>query len=153
MITRTFSVVFGMVITTLLLMVPGARGDYWNRATRITINNSVEIPGKVLRPGTYWIKLEATTGADMNVIDIYNSHRTALIASTLATRVARPDWAGTNTWQKGFQSEVTFAEAPGKSETVLEKWFYPNEPLGYKFVYPKREEQKLKEHQQVTVKF
>ena len=81
----------------------------------MTINTSVEIPGQILPPGTYWLKFPTTSlGTDTNVVKIYNSDQTKLLASVMATPSARPDWASTNTWRAGFKSQTIVVGEPGR---------------------------------------
>ncbi len=54
--------VFGLILVFALLLVPVARADEWDQATRLTFNQPMEIPGhKILAAGSYWF----VTMADM----------------------------------------------------------------------------------------
>jgi hypothetical protein len=51
----TVGLLFGFVI-----MLPSARAGVYDRATKLTFNQPVQIPGRVLPAGTYWFLLANT---------------------------------------------------------------------------------------------
>jgi hypothetical protein len=77
--------VLGICVFVLMVMtLPTAvMADEWNKATQLTFNEPVEVPGAVLTPGTYWFTL-ADSDSDRNIVDIWNADRTHLIRTILA---------------------------------------------------------------------
>jgi hypothetical protein len=67
--TKLFAVSLGLLMFCALL-IPVARADEWNQATKITFTAPVEIPGKVLPAGTYWFKL-LNDDPDRNVVQVW----------------------------------------------------------------------------------
>src|SRR5260370_803871 len=55
----------------LISMTSAARADEWNKETRITVNEPLELPGAVLSPGTYIFKL-ADSVSDRRIVQIYS---------------------------------------------------------------------------------
>jgi hypothetical protein len=48
-----------------------AKADQWNKATKLTFNRPVEVPGMVLGAGTYVFRLADVV--DRNVVQILNA--------------------------------------------------------------------------------
>src|SRR5260370_26956884 len=48
-----------------------AMADEWNKETRLEINEPLEIPGRVLSPGTYIFKL-LDSNSDRNVVEVFS---------------------------------------------------------------------------------
>jgi hypothetical protein len=105
-----------------------AMADDWNRATKLTFNEPVEVPGHVLLAGTYWFTL-ADSEADRNIVQVWNEDRTQLIATILAVPDYRSKAAG--------KTIVHFEERPADSPEAVHSWFYPGANYGEEFVYPK----------------
>jgi len=97
-------------------------------STKLTFNEPVEIPGRVLEPGTYWFTL-ADGDSDRNVVQIWNADRTQLITAVLAIRDYRLQPAG--------DTIIKFEERPSGSPEAIHAWFYPGDNFGQEFVYPK----------------
>ena len=106
-----------------------AKADEWSRATSLTFNKPVEIPGMVLGPGTYVFKL-LDSPADRNVVQIFNAGRK--IISTKTFLPFRP--IGPNPTDK---TVITFEERAEGSPEAIKEWFYPGDIDGLEFVYPK----------------
>ena len=64
-------------------VVPGAGADTWNKKTVVTFDDSVEIPGQVLAPGTYVFKLQ-DSNSNRNIVQVWNQGETHLLATILA---------------------------------------------------------------------
>jgi len=122
--------------------LPSARADENDQATKLTFNQPVQIPGHVLPTGTYWFML-ANTQFSRNIVEIYNSDRSTVIATvlTIDTHSATiPD-----------QTAITFAERePMQPETIL-SWVYPGRTSGHQFVYSTKEAQELAQVKHRTI--
>lgn len=116
------------------LCVPHLRADEWNQATKVTFNDSIEIPGRVLSAGTYWFKL-LNDDPDRNVVQIWNADRTDLLATILTA----PDY---RLEPKG-RTVMKFEERPSSKLGALEAWFYPGDNYGHEFVYPEAKAKEL----------
>jgi len=128
-----FSASFLSSALVLISIVLPARADQWNKETRITVNESLEVPGAVLSPGTYVFKL-ADSQSDRNIVQIYSedaSGRQKLVATILAISaytLATPD-----------KPIIKLEERPSGSSEAIHNWFYPGDNTGWQFVYPKSE--------------
>lgn len=124
--------VASLTVFSLILMglgfSPTARADEWNKETLITFRAPVEIPGKVLAPGTYTFKL-MDSEADRNVVLVYNEDQTHLYATLLAV----PDYRLRPTGNTVVRMQERAADAPQAVGT----WFYPGDNYGWEFAYPK----------------
>jgi hypothetical protein len=55
---KTF-ITLGLVLASVI-MLPAARANEYDQATKLTFNQSIQIPGRVLPAGTYWFVLADT---------------------------------------------------------------------------------------------
>ncbi len=105
-----------------------AKADEWNKATSLTFNKPVEIPGMVLGPGTYVFKL-LDSPADRNVVQIFNADESHLYEDILALPAYRAEPTD--------KTVITFEERAEGSPEAIKEWFYPGDIDGLEFVYPK----------------
>jgi hypothetical protein len=126
--TKLF-VVFPVFALLLALAVPNnLMADDWDKATKLTFSEPVEVPGIVLTAGTYWFTL-AENDSDRNVVQIWNEDRTKLVTTILAV----PDYRLKPT----DKTVIHFEERPSDSPEAIHSWFYPGANYGEEFVYPK----------------
>ena len=124
---RVSGIFAGMALLTALSLSP-LRADETNKRTEVTFNAPVEIPGRVLAPGTYVFKL-ADDQADRTMVEIYNQDEDHLIATVQAI----PGYRATPTGK----TEIRFEERAPNAPQAVRSWFYPGETDGLEFVYPK----------------
>ena len=119
--------VLGICVFMIAVMaLPTAvMADEWNKATKLTFNEPVEVPGMVLEPGTYWFTL-ADSDSDRNIVEIWNADRTHLIKTILAI----PDYRLKPTGK----TVVHFEERPSDSPEAIHSWFYPGDNYGLQFL-------------------
>ena len=87
----------------LLMVLPAARADETNQATKVTFSQSVQIPGRVLPAGTYWFILPENVN-EHDQVRIYSSDRTAFYGTFLtagAERLQPTDTTTTRSWTDG----------------------------------------------------
>lgn len=113
-------------IVTLGLSV-SARADQWNKTTDVTFSGPVEIPGKVLTPGTYVFKL-LNNSSDRNIVEIFNKDQTQLYATIMGITDYRLTPTG--------HTVINFEEEPAGNPEAIKDWFYPGSEYGVQFVYP-----------------
>lgn len=130
------------VLIAFLSMLSVARATEEDEATKLTFNQTVQIPGTVLPAGTYWFTL-LDTDSSRNVIQIFNSDRSILYATVLAVSAER-----LNTTDN---TEMTFAQRESMQPETMLSWFYPGETIGHEFVYSKSEEKELAQGKHQTV--
>ena len=122
-----------MTMLAFLIMLPAARANEQNQATKLTFNQAVQVPGRVLPAGTYWFVL-ADSNSSRNIVQIFNSDRSALYATILTSSAERPNPAGT---------EITLADRGSMQPQSIVTWFYPGDTIGHEFTYSKSEEKEL----------
>jgi hypothetical protein len=140
---------FAGVVAGLLFAVGGValqvHGSEMDEGTMITFAQPVEIPGQVLRPGTYYfVRIDHGNAPDVNLIQIFNSNQTKLIATIhTVTAERRLDTSG--------KTVLTFAETAKDAPLALRSWFYPGSLEGHEFLYPRREERHVEEAKQIAI--
>lgn len=128
-----FSTLFLSSALVLVSIVLPARADQWNKETRITVNEPLDVPGAVLSPGTYIFKL-ADSQSDRNIVQIYSedaSGRQKLVTTILAISAY--------TLETPDKPMIKLEERPSGSPEAIHSWFYPGDNTGWQFVYPKSE--------------
>jgi hypothetical protein len=108
-----------------------ANADGWNKKTRVTFSQPVEIPGvgaQVLPAGTYVFKL-LDSPSDRNIVQIFNVRGDHVYATILAI----PNYRLRTT----DKTVMTFRERAAGEPEALRAWFYPGHQWGQEFVYPK----------------
>ncbi|HYI92505.1 MAG TPA: hypothetical protein VEX68_03095 [Bryobacteraceae bacterium] len=114
-----------------ILTQPSAlMADQWNKKTYITINEAVQVPGKVLQPGRYVMKL-AESQSNRHIVQIYNDREDQLQTTVLAIPNYRLQPTG--------KTEFQWWETPAGQPKAIRAWFYPGDNFGQEFAYPKSE--------------
>jgi hypothetical protein len=137
--TKAF-ITLGLALASVI-MLPVAHADDYDQASKLTFNQSIQIPGRVLPAGTYWFVL-----ADINyrnVVKVYNSDRSTLYATiptTVAQRVKITD-----------DTAITFASLGDAQPEAIVTWFYAGRDFGHQFVYSKVQAQELAQAKHHTV--
>ena len=121
-------IVLCLVAIAALFASSNANADTWNKATKITFPEPVEVSGTVLPSGTYWFQL-LDSPADRHIVQIWNADRSRLITTILALPNYRLRPSG--------DTVVKFAERPSGTPEAVKAWFYPGDNFGQEFVYPK----------------
>lgn len=135
--------IIGCVLAlALVAFVPHARADARDRASQLTFNEPVELPGNhVLPAGTYWfVAPDSVDGGE--TVQVFNANRTQLLATMETISTERPDITS--------NTQLTFGRV-SNSPLLLISWFYPGENIGHQFVYSPQLESRLSEGSQVTV--
>jgi hypothetical protein len=127
--TSKWLVVTFCVVVLWALATPSAlMADEWNKATELTFNEPVEVPGSVLPAGTYWFTL-ADNDSDRNIVQVWDADRMHLVTTILAI----PDYR----LQPTGKTVIHFEERPSSQPEAIHSWFYPGANYGEEFVYPK----------------
>ena len=113
-----------------LVLAPGAMADQWNKKTIITVNEAIQVPGKVLQPGKYVMRL-LDSPSNRHVVQIYNEREDQLQTTVLAIPNYRLQPTG--------KTEFQWWETPAGQPRAMRAWFYPGDNFGQEFAYPKSE--------------
>lgn len=109
-------------------IAPSARADEWNKKTILTVNETIQIPNKVLPPGKYAIKL-LDSPSNRHIVQIFDGDETHLLTTILAIPNYRLQPTG--------KTVFGFWETPPGQPKALRAWFYPGDNFGQEFAYPK----------------
>src|ERR1700686_4067751 len=113
---------------SVLALAPTARADEWNKKTIMTVNESIQVPNKVLPAGKYVIKI-LDSPSDRHIVQIFNADETKLQTTILAIPNYRIQPTG--------KTVFSFWETPPGQPKALRAWFYPGDNFGQEFAYPK----------------
>jgi hypothetical protein len=113
-----------------LALAPSASADQWNKKTIMTVNESIQVPGKVLMPGKYVMKL-LDSPSNRHIVQIFNEREDQLQTTILAIPNYRLQPTG--------KTEFQWWETPAGQPKALRAWFYPGDNFGQEFAYPKTE--------------
>ena len=122
---------FAVAITcaaTMSVLAPSMNASAWDKRTTVTFSGAVEVPGTVLQPGRYIMKL-VDSPADRHIVQFSNERENHVFATVLAI----PAWRE----NPSDKSIFTFYEAPVGEPQAMRTWFYPGDNTGEEFVYPK----------------
>jgi hypothetical protein len=103
-----------------------ARADQWDKKTIMTINEAVQVPHKVLEPGTYVFKL-ADSQSDRHIVQIFTQDEKHIVTTILAIPNYRLKPKG--------KTEFDFWETPAGQPRAMRAWFYPGDNFGQEFAY------------------
>lgn len=124
---KVFTAAVGLAALSL---APSAVADQWNKKTYITINEAVQVPGKVLQPGRYVMKLMESP-SNRHIVQIFNDREDQLQTTVLAIPNYRMQPTG--------KTEFQWWETPAGQPKAIRAWFYPGDNFGQEFAYPKTE--------------
>lgn len=113
-----------------LVMTPAAYADDWDKATRMTVNQPIGIPGMVLPAGTYIVKIVDLVG-ERHVVRFLSEDE----SKVFATLIGIPNFRLEPTDKTSF----IFHEAEEYQPRSLHAWFYPGYQYGIEFAYPERQ--------------
>ena len=114
----------------LMTLVPSAMADQWNKRTILTVNEPIQVPGKVLQPGKYVMKL-MDSPSNRHIVQIFNEREDQLQTTILAIPNYRLQPTG--------NTEFQWWETPAGQPRAMRAWFYPGDNFGQEFAYPKTE--------------
>jgi hypothetical protein len=104
------------------------RADTWDKKTTISFSQPVEVPGAILQPGKYVMKL-VDSQSDRHVVQFTNERQNHVYATTIAVPAYRTQVTG--------RTVITFYEAAAGQPEPIRDWYYPGDNFGQEFVYPK----------------
>jgi hypothetical protein len=123
-------------------VAPNLLADEWNKKTILTVNESIQVPNKVLPPGKYVMKL-LDSPSNRHIVQIFNADETQLQTTVLAI----PNYRLEPTGKTQFQ----FWETPPGQPKALRAWFYPGDNFGQEFAYPKTEATQIASYAKTSV--
>ncbi len=122
---------FAIAVTcaaTMSVLSPSMSAGLWDKRTIVTFSGAVEVPGTVLQPGRYIMKL-VDSPSDRHIVQFSNERENHVFATILAI----PAWR----LNPSDKSVFTFYETPAGQPPAMRTWYYPGDNFGQEFVYPK----------------
>lgn len=131
---KTFSTISGFILAFALMLVPMARADEWDQASKLTFSQPFEVPGhKILAAGAYWfVTMPDLSAAGDNFVQVFNADRSKLYAIIPAVSIERSN--------PSPYTEINLATPQGNQPKAIVSWFYAGRRTGHEFLYDKQEE-------------
>jgi LPXTG-motif cell wall-anchored protein len=127
--TRILSTLFLIAAGLSLLPATVNASSNVQRRSKMILNEPVEIPGAVLQPGTYMVKVMDFKD-EKEIVQFTSEDEQNVIATVLAIRDRR---ARTDDGQTGF----TYFQRGEGNPIALKSWYYAGDEWGEVFAYPK----------------
>lgn len=116
------------IAAALTVSASVASADTWDKKTTVQFSQAVEVPGAVLQPGTYVMKL-VDLSAQRHVVQFMNERENHVYAAAMAIPTYRN--------RVTDYTVIAFYEAPAGQPEAMKNWYYPGENYGQEFLYPK----------------
>jgi len=130
---------FGALTAAMVCLLPlAARADDYDKKTVVTFDQPTEVPGIVLQPGKYVIKL-LNSSSNRHIAEIMNERMDHLYALTFTASAERL-WPISDQDNKRI---LTFYEGKNGQPQAVRQWFWPGETIGQEFLYPKNQAAKI----------
>lgn len=117
-----------LAAVALAVSLSVVRADTWDKKTIVSFSQPVEVPGAILQPGKYVMKL-VDSQSDRHVVQFTNERQNHVYATTIAVPAYRT--------QVTDRTVITFYEAAAGQAEPIRNWYYPGDNFGQEFVYPK----------------
>ena len=127
---RAYLSLVALMILIGTALVPATKADPLYKRTEVTFQQPVEIPGMVLMPGKYVMKL-LDPHMQRNIVRFYNPQENHMYAMVFTV----PDYRLTPT----DHTVITFEERAHNAPQAIKTWFPAGDNWGAEFVYPKAE--------------
>ena len=124
----------GLAVAAGVLVTAVLKADTYDKRTVFTFNRPISVPGVTLPAGKYMFRL-VDTETSRKVVQVLDEHGKKPYAMLHAIPDIRRDESGT--------PEVRFMETAKGQPTAVKTWWYPNERIGYEFIYPKDQARRL----------
>lgn len=135
---KRFSWLPTVALATISLAVtqPFLMADEHNHKTVISISQPLEVPGVVLAPGKYVMRL-FDSSSNRHIVQFMNESQTRQLALTFAIAAER-----VNTPTKTI---LTMYEGSNGAPPALRTWYYPGDTNGEEFLYPHKQAVRISE--------
>lgn len=133
---KHFSILQIGALTAVLVSLapPLTLADEYDKKTVVTFDQPTEVPGIVLQPGKYVIKL-LNSSSNRHIAEIMNEKMDHLYALTFTAAAERLN--------RGDKTILTFYEGGNGRPQAIRRWFWPGDTNGQEFVYPKDQAAKI----------
>lgn len=111
-----------------------ASASTWNKKTYLTVNETIEVPGAVLPPGNYVMKL-VDSQSNRNIVQFLNADENKVLSTVIAIPNRRLHVTG--------DTEFAWHETPANQPPAMRAWFFPGDSFGQEFAYPENRASEL----------
>jgi hypothetical protein len=126
MYRKMFSAMICLMLLGGTYFVANVRADESDKKTIVTVNEPIQVPGKVLPAGTYVFKLlDSNNRTLVAIYDADEMHLITTVQGISDVRAETPD-----------KAILQLEERPSGQPQALKAWFYPGDNTGVEFVYP-----------------
>lgn len=141
--TKIMTTACAAALLTTISAAPARAQGPMDRRTEFTFNQSVEMPGVTLPPGTYIFRfVDATTSRQVMQVQAKDqSNKNYGLFMTISAQRPRPS----------DEAELRFMETPAGQPTAVKTWWYPGNTIGREFIYPKSQARRLAQATNQTV--
>jgi len=119
------------LVTAFILSTPRAGADEWNKKTKVTFSEPVEVPGvgaQILPAGTYVFRL-FDSQSNRNIVQILSEDEKHIYTTAIAINNYRMNPTD--------ETVMRFRERGVGQPEAIRAWFYPGDRFGQQFVYPR----------------
>ena len=134
MTTKILRLACGLAVALGVLATGVLKADTYDKRTVFTFNRPISVPGVTLPAGKYMFRL-VDTETNRKVVQVLDEHGRKPYAMLHTIPDIRRDASGS--------PEVRFMETAKGQPTAVQTWWYPNERIGYEFIYPKDQARRL----------
>lgn len=120
---KTFAAM--MTLGMALAFSPQAKADAGDHKTLLTVHRPIQVPGAILEPGRYVMKLYGSL-VHRHIVQIA-SDEGQVVATVFAVPVYGQTVPGT--------PKLTFWEVPDGQPAPLRSWFFPGDATGHELIY------------------
>jgi hypothetical protein len=120
---RLLAIVFTFAML-ICVLVPSARADQDNKAILFSVNAPIEVPGEVLGPGRYELKLQGNGSPVAGIWKADGSQFYGYFETVLVDRSHRG------------KSRIVLVGSGKNAPKRIEEWFYTGDKTGNKLLYP-----------------
>jgi len=131
-----------LALLGMTVLNPALKADEYDRKTVISISQPLEVPGVVLPPGTYVMKL-FNSSSNRHIVQFMNERQNQQMALTFAVAAERI--------RPAEKTLLTMYEGSQGSPQALRTWYYPGDTVGQEFLYPHRQAVRISERTNVKV--
>jgi len=110
------------------------KADEYDKKTVVTFDQPTQVPGIVLQPGKYVIKL-LNSSSNRHIAEVMNERMDHLYALSFTSAAER---VGPLTDEQNKRI-LTFYEGKGGEPRAVKQWFWPGDTIGQEFLYPKQQ--------------
>ena len=116
-----------LALAALLAPAASAQEAEANKLTKMEFSGPIQVPGVTLPAGTYTFQ---TPEPGDHIVQIFDKDRSKLLATVMTIPHERPKPTEKTTL-------LMFAELPAGIPEAVKVWYYPGNPVGEEFIYPK----------------